>query len=683
MRAEIALRVVAAAAVISGALVAGPMGVALAAGPAAVPRVAAPADSVLPAPPAADSASAGAPAVPSIVMHAERKLGAASLADAVRLRRAAIAVALPLSGPTQGSLLVPGGGGPLRLDGAGPGFEGTTDEPLIGSVALGWGAPSLAFALNDPGGDPTDALDLDAIEFPVERASFRGPGEALSRPIPKGPVFGAARMDTAGGSKTTLLYQKGTGNGQLTGIRFQTTAFHRRFYASYGRNQANGWTPLKETESARYELRAELGRVGGHRFDLEGSLYERTIEDSAGTPPERGGESEWDRRHLALSAVREASRSSDALRIRLSSEKETWIQSSDLNLSPEAGSRERWEFPAVGVDGSATWRATSALTWVASIEAASRKVLFRADSLPAFEPRRGQARVHAGSRFALGSGAGAGLDAAYDVREAQPGFWDARASVWGKTRHVRGRLDLESANDRPSYMDLFTPPRLRALFSSPGYPFQASEIFRSGNPGLKPRRLTGAIGSAGFDLFEGFTVECSGSYRRVTDDFGWNVSADTSGGVYRVSSVAGARGSGRLSHGAIGWEFRRGAIRSRGVGWIRGGPDSLSPRSGSPPRRAIDAAVELKLVLFQGDLPLRLGVESHARGPRRGLIRETGVVTWDGSLSADFGSAGAYVRVRDAFDRRPGSAMWDPTLPDGAAMPGRIVQAGVTWNLLD
>src|SRR4051794_7356952 len=167
------------------------------------------------------------------------------------------------------------------------------------------------------------------------------------------------------------------------------------------------------------------------------------------------------------------------------------------------------------------------------------------------------------------------------------------------------------------------------------------------------------------------------------DDFGWSVSVDTLGGGIDLSSVAGRRGSGWLSHGALGWDFQRGAFRSRGVAWIRDGADSLSPQAGSPPRHALDARAEARIVLFQGDLPLHFGVESHARGARRGLIREAGLVTWDGTLSADFGSAGAFLRVQDLFDRRPGSAIWDPTVPSGARMPGRTFQAGVVWNLLD
>ena len=328
-----------------------------------------------------------------------------------------------------------------------------------------------------------------------------------------------------------------------------------------------------------------------------------------------------------------------------------------------------------------SWRSSPALAWIASLTAASRKIVYRLDSLPELEPRREEARLHLGSRYTLGAGAGAGFDAAYDVRETQTGFWDGRGSLWCSTGRMHGRVDVESVHERPSWLDLLTPPRLLS-FLSPDT-FVPSELFRAGDSGLKPRRLTGPLGSVAFTAAPGLKLELSGSYRRVTDDFGWNVSADTTGGILRVSSVARERGSGWLSHAAVGWEFQRGVLRARGVGWIRGGPDSLSPQAGSPPRRAIDAAVDLRVVLFQGDLPLRFGVESHARGARRGLIREAGVLTWDGTLNADFGTAGVFLRVQDAFDRRPGSAIWDPAEPTGSPLPGRTFQAGVAWNLLD
>src|SRR5206468_1987489 len=216
---------------------------------------------------------------------------------------------------------------------------------------------------------------------------------------------------------------------------------------------------------------------------------------------------------------------------------------------------------------------------------------------------------------------------------------DRGGGIDGVASRSDAHLDLESAHDRPSWVDLLTPAKLRQFLSIPQNPtIVVSDLFRSGDPGLKPRRLTGALASAGITVARGFRLDFSGTLRRVTDDFGWDVSVDTVGGSYTVTSTARARGSGWLSHAACGWEFRGGPIRTRGVGWIRGGSDSLSPRSGSPPRSALDAAFDVRIVLFQGDLPLRFGFESHARGPRRGLAREPGQVTWDGSLSADFGS---------------------------------------------
>jgi len=629
------------------------------------------------APSPADTARASAPALRAIDLIEERKAGAASLENVLPMRWAVFLSPLPLFGPAQGSLALPDGGGPVRVDGWIRDGERATDESLIGSTSLGWGAPWLAFALDDPRTDGTDLLDLDSIQTPAEPGGFRGPGELLADPAPRGPSYPAAPGDStrSGVSRTTILYRKGSGDSQLTGARFQTGVFRRRLYASYTRNQADGWAPLDRSVSSRYALRLELGRWAAHRFALEGLIYERSIQDSS------GGTSEWDRRHLALRAAHEGERWSDAWRFRLGSTKETWALSQDVALSPEAGARERWEFPTASAEGSVSYRTDSATTWITSFQAASRKIVYRTGASPAFEPRRGEARAVLGGRRALGGASGVGFDAAYDTRERQPSFWDGRVSLWSSAGGARGRLDLESAHDRPSWVDLLTPATLHT-FESPTT-FVLTQLSRSGDPALRPRRLSGALGIVGLTPLRGLDLELSGSYRRVTDDFGWNVSADTSGGMAQVTSAAGERGSGWLSHGAVGWEFKRGAIRARGVGWIRGGPDSLAPQAGSPPRRALDSALDLRIVLFQGDLPLRFGVESHARGPRQGLIREAGQVTWDGTLSADFGSAGVYFRVEDVFDRRAGSAIWDPTLPSGAPMPGRTFQAGVSWNLLD
>src|SRR5947207_1228735 len=194
------------------------------------------------------------------------------------------------------------------------------------------------------------AQDPDSLRFPLERASFRGPGEALTRLIPRGPAFPAPGDTTGrGASRTTLLYQRGDGNAQLAGIRLQTTGFRRGVAASYTRNEANGWAPLLSTKTSRYAVRAELGRLASHRLELEGILHERTIEDSVsvGVPLETTGRNEWDRRHVALSASRAGERFSDSWRVGIGKEKETWVLSTNLNLSPDGRSLQSWEFPTL------------------------------------------------------------------------------------------------------------------------------------------------------------------------------------------------------------------------------------------------------------------------------------------------------------------------------------------------
>ena len=78
-------------------------------------------------------------------MTVERKLGVASLEAALPLHRAVFLARLPLFGPAEGPLALPDGGGHIHLQGWGNEAEHATDDPLLGSNALGWGAPWLAF----------------------------------------------------------------------------------------------------------------------------------------------------------------------------------------------------------------------------------------------------------------------------------------------------------------------------------------------------------------------------------------------------------------------------------------------------------------------------------------------------------------------------------------------------------
>ncbi|MBI4364498.1 MAG: hypothetical protein HY568_03625 [Candidatus Latescibacteria bacterium] len=610
----------------------------------------------------------------------ERKLGAASLEDALRLRRAAILGALPVYGPSDGSLRIPDGGSPIRLSGHVSAVERTTDETLIGSAALGFGMPTLASALDDPRGEEVEALDLDGLGLPPGRETFQGPGEALTRPVPAGPAFEHPGRDAPGGSgsRTSLYYRKGDGDELATGVRFLSTAWGRRVYGSFARLQANGSGPIGRGVSSRHAVQAELPRFFGRRVVLEGRLFDRSIRDSV------GGESEWEGRRLALAGGREGDTWTDFARVQLSREKLTGIVSSDGNLTAEAGARERWQFPAITVETSISRRKEKAFAWIAGVRAASRRIVYRLDSIPAFDPRRGEARFHLGLRRPTGTHGEAGVDLAYDAREGQAGFVDARVSWWGATERLRARVDLESAHERPSWVDLLTPASTREYYPPDAIPsVTLTRVTRSGDPGLKPRRLDGVLGSLSVLPRRDLRLDFSGSVRRITDDFGWDLETTTSSDTLLVSSIARRRGNGWTSHASAGWEVRVGPFHTRGVGWVREGPDSIAPLGGSPPRRALDASVDARLAVFRGDLLLRFGIEAHARSARRSAIREPAQATWDGSVTGDFGAAAFFLRFDNMFDRTVGSAVWDPLRPSGAPLPGRTVHVGIIWNLVD
>jgi len=142
--------------------------------------------------------------------------------------------------------------------------------------------------------------------------------------------------------------------------------------------------------------------------------------------------------------------------VRLSDSKRTQI-------APDA-SRERWRLPEVLLTGTTEWSPSNSLTWIASGSARSQRVSYRVGPLPEFQPRRKAARVGLGFRHPFGSRSGLGADAAYDARETEPGLWDARASIWSQSTKFRGRLDFESAHERPTWIDKLTPQR--TLFQS-------------------------------------------------------------------------------------------------------------------------------------------------------------------------------------------------------------------------
>src|SRR4029077_9230536 len=102
-----------------------------------------------------------------------------------------------------------------------------------------------------------------------------------------------------------------------------------------------------------------------------------------------------------------------------------------------------------------------------------------------------------------------------------------------------------------------------------------------------------------------------------------------------------------------------------------------------PPRRALDASLESRVTLFQGDLPLRFQWRAHALGPRRGLISEPSTVLWDGALNVDLDQAGLFFEFDNVFDRATQSGVYEIESGRGAPAPGRAFHFGIVWNLLD
>jgi hypothetical protein len=240
-------------------------------------------------------------------------------------------------------------------------------------------------------------------------------------------------------------------------------------------------------------------------------------------------------------------------------------------------------------------------------------------------------------------------------------------------------LDLESAMERPTWIDLWTPFRVDTLETD------TSSIFfaRGGNPSLKARRETGATGFAALDLGGGLRVAAAGAAHHVTHDFGWTEEVAPAAGPIAVTDRALPRGDGWISFASLTLTMSAGPVGARAVGWVRGGSDRLTPRAGSPPSRALDAEAGVRRRLFGGDLLARLSAAAHVLGPRRGLVREPAQAVWDAAMELDFGAAGGVLGFNNVFDRRVGSGVFDVETGLAEPLPGRTFHFGIVWNLLD
>jgi hypothetical protein len=275
-----------------------------------------------------------------------------------------------------------------------------------------------------------------------------------------------------------------------------------------------------------------------------------------------------------------------------------------------------------------------------------------------------------------------GADVAYDAREQDHGFLDARIHATAEAARGSMRVDLESAHERPSEEDLLLPERDRVFEDIVVLP-KPVRYTVSGDPALRVRRLTGGAAAGSWRASKALEFTATGSARRVEDDFGWDLTRSETADTIVVTDRAVLRGSGWSSHGSLGMAATHGPLAIRALAWARGGSSRLSPRAGALPRAGLDASLDGAVKLFRGDLPLRIGVEAELTGRREAPIRSAATALFNASIRADFGDAGLYLRLDDLFDRRTPSGLYEISTDTGVPTAGRRFRFGVVWHLLD
>ena len=606
-----------------------------------------------------------------------------NLEEVLRGREAVLLLPAPRYGPISAPTVLPDAGTRIRPWPLGTLAERSTDRTLVAGFPFSLAIPDLAITWDDPEGDGFEIQEFRAFDPSLAPAPFGGAGDLLAKP--RAESFHDFAMpgakDAPRRAQSMLSYRKGDGDALDTGAWFASPLLARGVAFAYARHASDGLSPFLSHLSTRYQAAAGLPQIGGLSLWLEGARFRRTIEMDipSGYAANFGAEiarGEWGAEQIALRAR--------AGRTALRGEGALSLGRATRTQVDYARGRERWAFPEAALSASVI-RDPGAGGWVwsGSLDLASRQVRYRVDSLPAFDPRFESARVTAGLGHALFTGIHAGVAAALDVREQDRPFLDGRVSFWGSGRRGEARVDFESAHERPSWVDRLTPARdSLLLFAGPAG--ETIRLFRSGDPSLRARALRGALGNGRFHVVRGVSILGSGSLRRVSDDFGWDLTrTQVTPDSIVIQDVARVRGDGWVSMAGLGLVLDRGWIGAHGMAWARGGPNRLSPRAGSPPRHGLDAAVALHASLFGGDLPLELGAEAHAQGPRRGVIRSPATVAWDGSLRADFGSAAIFFQFSNIFDRRVPSALYEISTDAAVLLPRRTFHFGVVWRLMD
>jgi len=616
-----------------------------------------------------------------IALDDVRKQGASNLEEALRGRRAALLLAAPRSGPLSAPAVLPDAGTRIRPWPLGILAERSTDRTVIAGFPYGLAIPDLAVAWDDPEGDGFEIQEWRMLDASPAPGPFRTAGSLLASPRAEAfhdfAMPGAPRASNR--ARSALTYRKGDGGALDTGARFASPLLARGLAFSYARHASDGLFPLRSHNSTRYDAAVGLPRLGPLSLWLEGARFRRTIEveipggyaANQGASVARG---EWGSEDISLHGRARGDRLRGEGALRLGRAARTQVQ--------YGGGRERWRTPEASVSASVARDPAGARgwTWTGTVDAASRQVEYRVDSIPAFDPRFESIRVAAGGERALHEGIRFGITGALDARERDRPFVDGRVSFWGSGRRGSARVDFESAHERPSWVDRLTPPRDSLLLGPSG---ETIRLFRSGDPSLSARALRGALGTGTLRVARGVSVVGSGALRRVSDDFGWDATRTEWPDSIVILDVARARGDGWVSYASFGARVDRSWLKLRGLGWIRGGPGTLSPTAGSPPRHGMEGAAALRASLFGGDLPLEFGAEAHAFGPRRGLIRAPSTVLWDGSVRADFGSAAVTFQLSNVFDRKTPSNLYEISTDTAVLLPRREFHFGIVWYLTD
>lgn len=582
---------------------------------------------------------------------------------------------------------------PFTLDAAVPlgGWRAhTTDRTVVSGFPLTFGSPNAATSIGSPGYAENDPFLVTAWRAAAPRPPMGGPAELLAQPSPTlwwEPAL-RDRKSGEGAMSSALLYEKGAFGLEQAGVRFTAPSFGPGIAGAYTWRTSDGEGAFLRAVDARYSVAVDLPGMLGLTGRVEGDLAYRRIEEARPDPVEErvpAGEALLDDRRLGLHLERRGRAWEHVFTGEVTRAKHTSI---DVDSA-----RERWMEPTWSAGATSTWRPALGWTWIATGRVTGRS----------FQARVGPSTTPSGSidtEFATTRAEGrAGLavrheslrgrasrswsaDVAYDARDKDLGFLDARLGVAAASPRGIAQLDLESSHQRATWEDRLFPSRDRTFADDLVLP-KAVRYSVYADPTLVPRRLNGGSARAVWRAGPGFELGATGSARYVSNDFGWTLSRSESVDSIFVVDHAAAYGSGWASHASLSTVSSWRGIKLLALGWMQGGPARLAPQAGSPPRRGAEASLEGSRAFFQGDLPLRLGLDAHVAGKRDGAIRAPSAAVFDASLCADFVNAGVYLRVDDVFDRRAPSGAYEIATDTGVPTLGRRFRFGVVWNLMD